>query len=155
MILPPPHLDRLGFMLLSTFIGLSMIFDWSKSLRLGKASVSWPRAQGRLLQAGDELLPGTNVRFGGNMHVEIGTVEYEFSVNGKSYRGSMINVAGSATYGRGHTLEKYRPGSAVEVSYDPKDPRRSMLEPGVYHDAYSWICIGSGILLLGVAMVLF
>jgi hypothetical protein len=149
--LPPirPYGVEAGVML----IGGSMVLTWWKSLRLGRASQSWPRVRGTIVSSELEGYPLQPPSTG--MRMRTPAIEYEFRVNGERFTGSMIGVAGASGNAADIAVHKYRKGTEVDVSYDPADPRRAMLQPGVYHDAYAWICIGLFLLACGAgAMIL-
>jgi len=111
-------------------IGGSIVLTWWKTLRLEYASLKWPRARGTIVSS-------------------------EFVVDGTRYTGSMVSVAVGTGYYADNAIHKYRKGDEVDVSYDPVDPRRAMLQPGVYHDAYTFICIGTLLIACGAcAMIL-
>ena len=133
-------------------IGGSMILTWWKSLRLGYASLEWPRARGTIVSSELEGYPVPEIR--GARPIRVPKIEYEFLVNGTRYTGSMISVSGGVGYAADSAIHKYQKGTEVEVSYDPADPRRAMLQPGVYHDAYTFIGIGLFLIACGAGAML-
>jgi hypothetical protein len=144
-----PYGIEVGVML----IGGSMILTWGKSMRLGRASLRWPRARGTIVSSELEGYPIESFRLGARIRVP--AVEYEFWVGEMRYTGSRIGAAGSIGISADNTVHAYRKGDKVDVSYDPADPRRAMLRPGIYHDGYTFICIGAFLIACGaVAMLL-
>jgi hypothetical protein len=134
-------------------IGGSMVLTWWKTLRLGYASLKWPRARGTIVSSELEGYP--DVPFSSRFRIRVPAIEYEFVVDGTRYTGSMVSVAVGTGYSADNAIHKYRKGDEVDVSYDPIDPRRAMLQPGVYHDAYTFICIGTLLIACGAcAMIL-
>ena len=68
--------------------------------------------------------------------------------------GSMVSVSGGTGYAADSAIHEYRKGAEVDVSYDPADPRRAMLQAGVYHDAYTFICPGLFLIACGACAML-
>jgi hypothetical protein len=149
VLAPKPYGIEGGVML----IGGSLVLTWWKSLRLGRASLKWPRVRGTVVSSKLEGYPHEPIRVG--LRISMPAIEYEFSVDGKRYTGSMVGVAGGAGNSADDAIHKYRKGADVNVSYDPVDPRRSMLQPGIYHDAYTFICIGLILVACGAGAMLF
>jgi Protein of unknown function (DUF3592) len=59
-------------------------------------------------------------------------VWYRFTVNGEERTGNRAFYGGSTTRAFAWTLvRKYPIGTAVQVHYDPDNPKESVLEPGV------------------------
>ena len=67
----------------------------------------------------------------------------------------MIGVSGGVGHAADVAIHKYQKGVEVDVSYDPADPRRAMLQPGVYHDAWTFIGIGVFLIACGAGAMLF
>ena len=132
-------------------VGGSMVLTWWKTLRLGRASLKWPRVRGTIVSSELEGYPSLSSR----IRIRGPAIEYEFSVDGTRYTGSMVSVAVGTGYSADNTIHRYPKGAAVDVSYDPADPRRAMLEPGVYHDAYTFICIGLFLIACGAGAMFF
>jgi hypothetical protein len=92
------------------------------------ASLNWPATQG--------IVIASKVEASGFSTDEsrVPSVSYRYSVNGKEYVSSAIEVV---VVGNGNTdssarqvVERYPRGKQVEVHYDPGDPARAYLEPG-------------------------
>ena len=75
-------------------------------------------------------------------------VQYEYAVGGASRRGTQVTPgdaqsnANLATY-----ASRFREGGSVTVYYDPQDPRRSVLLPGL--NGAHWVGLTAPVLLLG------
>lgn len=96
-----------------------------------EASLRWPKTDGRIVEIIDTL-PSEGPE-------ALPTVTYEFNVDGKKYHGNRYNYSSriSIDYSYDEYLEfckRYRRGSTVTVSYDPKDPKRCCLFPGHVHE---------------------
>jgi hypothetical protein len=120
-----------------------------------RASRTWPRVTGRLLQVRPKEQSGN---FDDDLLIPF--VQYEYRVDGELHFGSEIDFSGSAgvepeVFDR--KVAGLRPGDAVPVSYDPRDPRRSVLRPGEAGEeelgrlsVTGWLLGAGGILVLVV-----
>jgi len=125
-----PKFFALMLSLLGVFaLGIAW-FQW----RRGEASRSWTRTPGRIVTSRVEEVQGPSEEGYPKYRSMIG---YEFSANGRSYQGAETAVGSSAastssdaTWARRET-ERFPVGREVTVHYDPADPRRAVLEPGV------------------------
>jgi hypothetical protein len=107
--------------MLTTF-GLIYYFD--------SQSNAWPSVPGEVVVS--EARPGEGgpvLRF-----------EYVYNVEGRTFRGSHVSNAlvGWGEPKPGEVVRKYPPGSKVLVHYNPRDPRKTILEPG----ASGWTLVG-------------
>ena len=77
---------------------------------------------------------------------------YEFNVGGSRYEGTQI-TAGDAVDTRrfGEFRNLYRAGNTVAVYYDPSNPGRSVLEPGL--TTTHWVLAFGAPTLLGMAFI--
>ena len=136
--------------------GLAVLAIVAISLREATAMKRWPVAQGRMLSAKVEEYRTSASRGAGGardrMTLYRAELVYEYEVAGKRFRGT--RVAQSPGLHRGvpefaaRVVERYPSGSAVAVSYNPKRPDESVLEPRV---PASWIfgaAIGVSLLVL-------
>lgn len=83
-------------------------------------------------------------------------VTYTYTVHGKSYTGTTLGVdqveVSSERQAREHAA-RYVPGAPVTVYYDPENPSRALLEPGVH--STSWLFPAVGVVFLVVATALY
>ena len=122
-------------------IGVGWAAYQSEPLRLALMSRRWPQAPGEVRYA-----TVTTFRKGGASpalrDVEpIITVEY--MVAGECYVTSRVRWTGVAVTQAVRTLHRYPPGSTVSVAYDPRDPRRAVLEPGLTFEGL--MQVGTGV----------
>lgn len=107
----------------------------------GFDSHSWPSVDGEVVDARVE-----SRRIPGSTREEYDHYfEYIFSVDGKKYSSGRLNffsVSGDPSEG----VEKYEMGQKVQVYYDPNDPSRAVLEPGL-PGIFVWLALGFGIIL--------
>ena len=93
----------------------------------GLASLSWPRAQGRIVISGIEA-----ESFGKNLYVYRPYIVYAYQVNGAVYRSRTVAVARLAGGKTSRALaDRFGQGAEAPVYYDPKNPSASVLVPGV------------------------
>ncbi len=85
----------------------------------GLASRSWPATDGRV----------TVARSSPRSQSQVAWFSYEFTVDGRVYTGSRVDTAqASATQ---ETVAAHPLGSTVRVYYDPAEPARAVLSPGL------------------------
>ncbi|MBC7821990.1 MAG: DUF3592 domain-containing protein [Planctomycetaceae bacterium] len=150
----------LGFVFL-IFMGsggrlLFLAFD---GMREAGESASWPRAEGKVIRSemnastrNDE--PGRRKSSDSKWYEA--TVEYEFEVNGMTYRGSRIAAVKdmNAKQSRAQaTLDKYPVDRRVMVSYKPDDPSVCVLEPGSWGGALIQLGMGVFFVLVPLGLV--
>jgi hypothetical protein len=127
--------------------GLS-VWGWT-ILQNARASASWPTAQGRITRM--EVTHSTDSEGGDSYRPE---VAYEYLVNDRSYESYTIKF-GENSYGNRREAEeiaaRYPVGQSVPVYYDPADPERSVLEPGVSLGSY--IVLGIGVLFVAISLI--
>ncbi len=51
-------------------------------------------------------------------------------------------------------LERYRPGTEVQVAYNPGEPTESLLEPGLHPTSFARAAMGGGLLVVAVVLPL-
>lgn len=114
----------LGLAALSAWISVSL----SSNLYLSVLSQHWPRATARIISSG-VYTSGSS----GESSWAPG-VDYEYEVGGASHRSSNIRYLMRTFYDVESAAEvqaAYPVGRQVSVAYDPRNPNRSVLEPGV------------------------
>ncbi|MEW6664614.1 MAG: leucine-rich repeat domain-containing protein [Thermodesulfobacteriota bacterium] len=127
-----------------TAAGLKIVMD-------SKASEHWPSTKGVIVSS------STATSSSGEEEVTYPKVVYEYRVGERRITGDRVFFGHSAGLGRppaDMVIRKYRPGTAIEVYYDPKDPERSVLEPGCNETSYIILVAGLFFLLLGGVGVL-
>jgi hypothetical protein len=142
-------LTSLGLFLLFLAIGAGpSLWGWS-ILRNARASAAWPTAEGIVTRS--EVTHSTDADGDDTYRPE---VTYEYSVQNRSYENYTIKF-GENSYSSQRQAEeigaRYPLGRQVAVYYDPADPGRSVLEPGVSGGSY--IVLGVGVLFVAVALV--
>jgi hypothetical protein len=95
-----------------------------------RRAAHWPSTPGRIVRSGTMAQTVTHADAPSSIR-NVADVAYEYTVGGRTYRGSRIGVAGS-TGGPdvAATLARYHVGALVTVFYDPADPKNAVLERG-------------------------
>lgn len=99
----------------------------------------WPTASGRIVASRIEVKKGIKQPGTASKRHDYYSpaIEYQYSVGGKEYTASKIEAyfGGKTSYAAewqaNQVLTKYPEGKNVLVFYDPKDPSRACIEPGV------------------------
>lgn len=136
------------------FAGVFLYLGWEfvrmeiGFVRGGSASESWPAVDGQIITS----TITSSYRSGSSREKHIPVVEFEYSVEGKSFRGDRIRFATSiySDYKSAEVVTKrYSVGRTVPVFYDPEDASNSVLEPG--KSGSRWYLIGIGIVIAAFA----
>lgn len=97
----------------------------------GMKAYAWPKAYGRVITAKvKEMRTSQNIRIARLCFY----VDYLYQVNGEILEGNRVNVGWHCFGSEGRIQElfrKYTPGKEVMVRYNPSDPSRAVLEPGI------------------------
>lgn len=122
----------------------------------GFETKSWSVAPGTIdISRLETEVRHTSNRSGSSL-VDVAKLGYYFSVQSQHYRGDRVSTfdlrLGRNTSRARALLEKYPLGAKVQVSYDPRDPNRSVLEPGVKNGALKMV--GLGLLLIAIHLFL-
>lgn len=118
-------------------------------LENAKASASWPTAQGEVIKS--EVTRNTD----GEGHTSYSPeVTYTYFADNQSRKSYTIKF-GENSYGNKRTADeiaaKYPIGKSVTVFYDPQNPEKSVLEPGVSSGSY--IVLGIGVLFVVISLL--
>ena len=146
-----------GFMKLAgpifTLLGGGFLIIGVYNIRSASESESWPTAEGVVVSS-----IVSESRDPGERHSTYGAeVRYEYTVEGVTQEGDRVrfggNVSSSNPSGARETVERYREGSAIAVFYDPEDPARSVLEPGMSGAVFLFPGIGGLFFVIGVVIL--
>lgn len=104
-----------------------------------KLSVNWPVTSGKIVHAHLKEVQHTshddNKSFFGNSSYtdyEI-VISYDYEVDGRNFTGTRIEVSGPSFSRESEAvkvLSSYKEGEIVNVYYNPKNPKASVLVPG-------------------------
>lgn len=122
-----PAILLLGLAAAVLFHGRKQFQAGREALRLGIASLQWPKALGRITASEVQT-----VDHGGNVGHCLPVVSYTFAVESATYTGSAISFRNPESTKKSATaiVARYPVGSEVTVSYDPNYPAACVLEPG-------------------------
>jgi hypothetical protein len=120
-------------------------------------SKSWPQVAGKVVSA-EQLqhqreLP-QEAGGGTRLHYEA-RIHYEYTV-GRVHIGSSVVRLGptesSSEEQAQSTLARYLPGQPIQVSYNPRDPTESLLEPGANPGVFIRAVVGGILLILAFSL---
>ncbi|MEL7006004.1 MAG: DUF3592 domain-containing protein [Bacteroidota bacterium] len=120
----------LGFVAVSTGIRI---------LRQNIQARQWKTAKGKILEI---AVTGFDEDFI--------TVKYEYTVRNMKYIGDRFNISKGSVSGATEIAERYRPGTTVDVIYDPKAPRSSALNRDPIFIPIFVISVGTIFFLFGL-----
>jgi len=121
--------------------------------RNARRSLTWRSTSGRIVVS---LLTAKGPK---KRPVWVPNVEFKFDASGQTYTGSRIAyglVFSQDEEEMRHIIDNYPVGAPVMVTYDPVDPSKSVLEPGIDKtkplgiDLVMLFIIGVGLLLFNV-----
>ena len=130
-------------------VGLGLTYWGWNILQDARASASWPTAEGVVTRS--EVTRSTDSDGGDSYSPEI---TYTYTVNNEQLANKTIKF-GENSYSSRKKAEgianSYPVGKNVTVYYDPQQPEKSVLEPGV--SAGSYIVIGIGVFFILITLV--
>ena len=114
----------------------------------GRSSYRWPTAKGKVIDL--EVVGIQRGKTGSSSFRP--TIRYRYQVSGREYQGDRIRVTfapvvrvsdeAATLHEASSVLDGYYPGAPVAVYYDPRDPKYSLLRPGVSSTLYL-LCFGT------------
>jgi hypothetical protein len=114
-------------------VGIGLVVFGLRERKKAKAAESWPTANGSILSARLDQQTRTE-RSDGRTYTRTSytpIIEYTYTVGGQTYQGSRVFPGASMSYDHGtaqNIVNRYQPGAAVAVHYDPGDPTQAVLE---------------------------
>jgi hypothetical protein len=141
------------FPLIFLLAGAGILFAGMRQVIHASASDGWPVAAGEVRSSSVEY--DTAADGAGTYRAE---VLYAYSVDGVDQLANRVAFGdfGSSDPGRAQRIvNSYPAGAEVTVHYDPDDPARAVLEPGVHGS--TWLLPGFGAIFFvaGAAMAVF
>jgi hypothetical protein len=125
-------------------VGLYLIGYGSNQIYLGIHSWNWPCVSGAILTSRLGISQGSD----GDVFY-YPRIKYQYWVYGMSYTSTKIffgDSVSSSSHSSNRRVKKFYPGKSVRVYYYPRNPRISVLEPGLQTEIF--LAIGFGALLL-------
>jgi hypothetical protein len=141
--------SQMTHLLLAAFGAVGLWRGW-RDLGRARASASWPRTDGEIVGA-DLQVEGYH---DDGEAMQRAVIRYRYDVGGESHRAERVffgdDVALRFTGPGRRRLDAYPVGRRVSVAYDPADPRRAVLEPGVSGAVRLSVLVALAIALLGL-----
>ena len=125
-------------------VGTHLTFSFGRDLYFGLASRGWARVPGRICRLGTDA--GSTMR--GD---EALAVVYDYHVGGVAYRSNRYDYAGRNSHYFRDLYLTLSVGDDVSVWYDPSEPTRAVLVPGIERGNVLRILFGLAFLYLGLA----
>ena len=126
-------------------LGLGLIAIGLRSIYFRLASKSWPTVIGRIMAS--EM--GRHSDKHGTVYTA--DIQYDYTVNEKLYSGNLISFGHADTSNSDDArsdLNEYPVNKEVKIYYDPDNPHRSVLQPGVGNGGFVVILFGFGFMLI-------
>jgi hypothetical protein len=82
-------------------------------------------------------------------------VSYEFVVNDRKYKGDKVTISEVSTSSRSRAkkiVDRYPKRKKIPVFYDPSDPEKNVLEPGL--SGGSWLLPGMGLVFTLIPLLI-
>ena len=129
--------------------GLALLLFFFAGRRATKAASNWPFVRGKIVSSSIEAISKTEN--GRTRTTYSPAVEYAYRVNGADYRSRQIKL-GITVFGSQTSAQKqaarYKPGSEVDVHYDPANPSNAALENPT---GYNWFILAVALFCFAVA----
>ena len=113
----------------------------------GLASRSWPVSDGVVLSS------KVHTHTSQNHSNYVPKVHYKYQVHGQWYTGDRL-AFGFSNRSREETsdiVDRYTPGTAIPVHFNPNRPGESVLQPGMH--TINWLGFAFGVVALGLAFL--
>ncbi len=149
-----------GFIALVLFgVAAWLLIPAVREFKQARASRSWPSVPGKIVSANVVYTAPINTDM--DSRIRRGTyrpvLEYDYEVNGKSYRANHRVFGDEAiAYGTSNRAEAiigvYPPDKTVQVYYDPTDPGNAVLIPGQIGMVLNALVAGAICLAIGLLL---
>ena len=133
--------------------GLGLVAFMRRRHALVRASQAWPAVPGTVLESAVR-------RYGRSVETRwryYPAVRYRYEVEGRAYTGRRLyfdEMAWASRSSAARLAHKYPPGATVTVRYDPDDPARALLEPGL-SGAGNYGVVGCALVVVGLFFVVY
>lgn len=138
------------FMPVFAVIGILLTIFWGiPTARNAMESRNWPSVNGQITIS--DLSKNYNSDDGSIMYTA--KVAYNYSVSGLPYTGSTVafgDFGSSDPSHAGGIVSRYPAGKNVQVYYNPKDPKTSVLEAGSGWSSFMGLIVGIAFAIIGV-----
>jgi hypothetical protein len=125
-------------------VGLALFAGWYFLRKKAKATGQWPSTRGRVVASDINRYRDTDGEY-----QEVVRVTYDYAVAGTTLRGNRISTSGSGSGTAKAKLARYRPGTEVDVFYDPGNPAVAVLERKLPGNVLVLPIVGTVFLIVG------
>jgi len=135
-------------------IGIALLVFGQRERQKAKATEKWPTVNGNIVSARIDQQTRTE-RSQGRTYTRTTytpVVEYAYEAGGKPFQGNRIFPGSNMSYDLNTAqgiLNRYQPGQATTVHYDPADPAQAVLETKT-KGSVVFMIIGGVCLVLGL-----
>jgi hypothetical protein len=144
--------DTLPIAVAAVGVGLAMVGTIAPALLSGITNRRWECTQGQICGTGSPV--GEPAYIPPDRFIAWATtpvLQYEYTVNGRQYVGTQVNAVGFASHRAARrAAARYPEGQVVDVWYQPSDPSRAVLEPGVTAGGVIWAVVSVALLGLSI-----
>ena len=121
----------------------------------GWASEGWPSVPGVVANSEIETQYSNSNSTTRSNFTYHASVQYDYEVEGETYSAERVSFGeygtGDGEYAQ-EVVGRYPAGAEVTVHYDPDDPARAVLEPGLHGLPWFYLLLGTPIFLFGLAL---
>ena len=124
---------------------VTMVWGWT-IIRRSRKTRSWPSVAGAIV----ESLPYSK------HDAHMPHITYQYIINGRAILNTLTIPAGvtpSEEFAKSY-VKKFPAGAQVQVYYDPENPEKTTLEPGLASGDWLVFALGVGASLLGISLLL-
>jgi len=123
----------------------------------GKASMKWPATGGLIRKSGVKVSRGASSGDSPSRRNYTFEVEYEYEVDGKVFTNNVysykINYNAAQRDGPNDLVARYPEGAVVDIYYDPRKPKHSVILPGL--NTWSYIPYLAAVVLLTFSVLMY
>ena len=131
-------------------VGLALTIFWGiPTAQNAMKSADWPVIGGRVTVSA----VSENYDSNDSNTTYTAKVTYVYIVDGNEYMGSTVAFGDFGSSDPAHAsriVMRYPVGESVQVSYDPREPQTSVLEPGAGWSSFIGIIVGTLFLFIGI-----
>lgn len=132
-----------------SLVSVLLIQHFGRALLRGRSSHGWRRTDGYLVGRG---APSGSLQ---RLDAASAVPTYTYSVNGVEYTSNRYDIAGSkAVAGGADAFADHAVGQRVTVWYDPAEPSRAVLVPGIQNTTWQRLLAGVALLVVGVSFLI-
>ena len=136
------------FLIVGVLLGGFLLWQLIKGMK----AKNWPTAQGRVIDS--RVSTSVSYDDDGDRSTTYGAeISYSYDIDGYEYRGNRRSFADYSSSNRRRAekiIARFAPGVDVPVYYNPEDPEKSVLEPGINVVSVLFLLLPGIFLVIGV-----